>query len=158
MWKTCIWCAKPVKYSKRNCTIYILWKIYRNQTYGERFEAFSSRIKHIMISLAVVVLSFWRHDYCYLFPNSSMVERMTVNHEVPSSSLGWGAILLCRTGWFRISEISVVTRIKWFLECTKAATVEIRYNRKHIGFIPNLTFKGDCWRIWLGRCLGQALY
>lgn len=43
-----------------------------------------------------------------------MVERMTVNHEVPSSSLGWGAILLCRTGWFRISEISVVTRIKWF--------------------------------------------
>lgn len=85
-----------------------------------------------------------------------MVERMTVNHEVPSSSLGWGAILLCRTGWFRISEISVVTRIKWFLECTKAATVEIRYNRKHIGFIPNLTFKGDCWRIWLGRCLGTG--
>lgn len=59
-----------------------------------------------------------------------MVEHMTVNHEVhevPSSSLGWGAILLCRTGWFRISEISVVTRIKWFLECTKTktATVEI---------------------------------
>lgn len=20
--------------------------------------------------------------------------------------------------------------------------------------MPNLTFKGDCWRIWLGRCLG----
>ena len=83
-----------------------------------------------------------------------MVERMTVNHEVPSSSLGWGAILLCRTGWFRISEISVVTHIKWFLECTKAATVEIQYNGKHIGFMPNLTFKGDCWRIWLSRCLG----
>ena len=87
-----------------------------------------------------------------------MVEHMTVNHEVPSSSLGWGAILLCRTGWFRISEISVVTRIKWFLECTKTktATVEIQYNRKHIGFMPNLLFKGNCWRIWLGRCHGKG--
>lgn len=60
-----------------------------------------------------------------------MVERMTVNHEVPSSSLGWGAILLCRTGWFRISEISVVTRIKWFLECTKAATVNTVQQKTH---------------------------
>lgn len=29
----------------------------------------------------------------------------------------------------------------------------MQYNGKHIGFMPNLTFKGDCWRIWLGRCL-----
>lgn len=56
------------------------------------------------------------------------------------------------TGWFRISEISMATCIKWFLECTKTATVEIQYNRKHIGFMPDLLFKGDCWRIWLGRC------
>lgn len=46
----------------------------------------------------------------------------------------------------------MVTCIKWFLECTKTATVEIQFNGKHIGFIPDLLFKGDCWRIWLGRC------
>ena len=85
-----------------------------------------------------------------------MVEHMTVNHEVPSSSLGWGAILLCRTGWFRISEINMATCIKWFLVYIKAATVVIQYNGKHTGFIPDLTFKGDCWRIWLGRCLGTG--
>ena len=36
----------------------------------------------------------------------------------------------------------------------KAATVEIQFDGKHIGFMPNLLFKDDCWRIWLGRYLG----
>ena len=30
----------------------------------------------------------------------------------------------------------------------------LQFDGKHIGFIPNLLFKDDCWRIWLGRYLG----
>lgn len=41
---------------------------------------------------------------------------------------------------------------KVVLLCLKTATVILQLNGKHIGFIPNLLFKGDCWRIWLGRC------
>ena len=52
-------------------------------------------------------------------------------------------------------EISLVISIKWFLECTKAATVTIQFDGKHIKSTPNLLFKDDCWRIWLiyGGCL-----
>ena len=50
----------------------------------------------------------------------------------------------------------MATCIKWLLSYYKAASVEIQFNGKHIGFMPNLTFKGDCWRIWLGRCLGTG--
>ena len=42
---------------------------------------------------------------------------------------------------------------KVVLSYYKAATVEIQFNGKHIGFMPSLLFKDDCWRIWLGRYL-----
>ena len=59
-----------------------------------------------------------------------MLERMTVNHEVPSSSLGWGSypifIGLVGFGSGDVNlKINMVTCIKWFLSYYKAATVVI---------------------------------
>lgn len=87
-----------------------------------------------------------------LSPYSSMVECSDISEGRRFKPYYGNSPTSVGTGWFRVSEISMVTCIKRFLECTKTATVEIQFNGKHTGFIPNLLFKGDCWRIWLGRC------